>query len=365
MSAEKTLTTATELQTLQPTPSPAMRQFFASDTATHPWLEEALDSHYPLPAMPSFRTAPMEDTSDSLKTISSETFSSSRPYAFLVAANNVAGFNSRDTPEKIVRLDKAAENFKLLHDAGTKIIVDSGVFELAATHARDNNVHILQSIVQPPSAFPDFAKFLRKYVLLMQRIKGKVWGYVEIDLGTFAQRKVTRDMLASEYELYPMPVFRAGVDQWEDLRSLCEAGHPLICLAGTAHCPRKYAIWFWQKAWTILRDYPDTKTHVLGVSWRSTFIPYNFASSDNASYAATNINGSTSARGLTGSGSNLWPTYPIGHTQDADNFTKGDLRDYNNHQANAQTMRCCSMMIFSHAYKALGLKTYAGSIDNL
>ena len=338
-----------------------MRQFFAEDSIANPWLPEAIDSHYPLPAVPSFK-AVSEEAHDLAQSVSTSTFSASRPYAFLVAANSVSGFNSRDTPEKLARLDRVAECFKALHDTGTKIIVDSGVFEIAATHSRDNGCHILQSIVQPPSAFPDFAKFLRKYVLLMQRIKGKVWGYVEIDLGTFAERKVTRTMLAEQYGLHPMPVFRAGVDQWADLRELCEAGHPLICLAGTAHCPRKYSQWFWQKAWTILRDYPNTKTHVLGVSWRATFIPYNFASSDNASFAATNINGSTSARGLTGSGRNLWPAYPVGHSGDEVNFTRGDIADYNNHQANAQTMRCCSMMIYSHAYKSLGLKTYSGSV---
>lgn len=357
----ETHSTVHGLQSLQH-PSPAMQRFFAKDIETCPWLGEGLQEQFPLPAVPSFRPPAGDDVTDVLSTVSTATFDSAQPYAFLVAANSVSGFNSRETPEKLERLDRVADSFKALHDTGTKIIVDSGVFELAGQYAKEHNVHLTAAMVTPPSGYVKFSAYLRKYVLLMERIKGKVWGYVEIDLGTFADRKVTRTMLATEYDLHPMPVFRAGVDDWENLRSLCEEGHPLICLAGTAHCPRKYSMWFWQKAWSILRDYPETKTHVLGVSWRAAFIPYAFASSDNASFAATNINGSTSARGLNGSGANLWPTYPIGHSGDGTNFTRGDIRDYNNHQANAQTMRCCSMLLYSTAYKGLGLKQYSGSI---
>ena len=80
-----------------------MRQFFAADIAKNPWLGNALDSHYPLPAVPSFRPPP-EESAGVLAAISKLTFSSTRPYAFLVAANSVSGFNSRDTPEKRIAL---------------------------------------------------------------------------------------------------------------------------------------------------------------------------------------------------------------------------------------------------------------------
>lgn len=76
------------------------------------------------------------------------------------------------------------EDIPILEDAiakGKRLFIDSGVFWLANSYARDKGISMDAALAMAPSEFPDFPKLLEKYKRLIDKIGDKAWGYIEVD----------------------------------------------------------------------------------------------------------------------------------------------------------------------------------------
>lgn len=109
-----------------------------------------------------------------------------------------------------------------------RFFLDSGVFGLAAEHARKHNVSHNEALKTPVEQIEGWASFVAFYVHVCRMYKDSMWGYVELDLGGTYQKIKTRSYLEG-LGLKPIPVWHPlqdGLDYGEMLMQ----NYDRICL---------------------------------------------------------------------------------------------------------------------------------------
>ncbi|MGA1041540.1 MAG: hypothetical protein ACO311_05975 [Burkholderiaceae bacterium] len=66
---------------------------------------------------------------------------------------------------------------------GKKIFIDSGVFNLANSHAKAHGMRMDEALALAPDEIDGFAELFERYCRLIKRLGDKVWGYIEVDQG--------------------------------------------------------------------------------------------------------------------------------------------------------------------------------------
>jgi hypothetical protein len=98
--------------------------------------------------------------------------------------------------------------------AGKKVFLDSGVFNLAMTHARQHNLSMDAALSTPPEDVDGFDRLFEKYVALVRQMQDRLWGYIEIDQGGREHKIRTRARLEA-LGLRPIPVYHPLNDGWD------------------------------------------------------------------------------------------------------------------------------------------------------
>lgn len=167
-------------------------------------------------------------------------------------------------------------------DAGKKVFLDSGVFELAMRHAEKRGWSYDQGLNTPPQEIDGFDKLVEKYISLVKRLGSGLWGYVEIDLGGRENKIKTRAMLESA-GLNPIPVYHPFGDGWDYFDYLAQR-YDRICFGNTVQATGVVRKRLLATAYERKKQYPDLWIHLLGLTPNQWLNAYPINSADSSTW---------------------------------------------------------------------------------
>jgi hypothetical protein len=150
-----------------------------------------------------------------------------------------------------------------LADSGAKVMLDSGIFNLANNHAKRHGITLSESIGLAPEQLDGFVELRKRYVVTVKRLHAKLWGFVEMDQGGMLHKRRIRQELEDELGVSPIPVYHPFNDGWDYFDELAE-GYDRLCvgnLVQTSQHDRKRLV---ATMWERRRRHPHVWIHLLG-----------------------------------------------------------------------------------------------------
>jgi hypothetical protein len=164
---------------------------------------------------------------------------------------------------------------------GSRVFLDSGVFWLASTYAKANNIDLADAFQIEPETMPGFDRLVTAYVDLVRQAESKLWGYVELDQGGVENKRRLRAMLEGE-GLRPIPVFHPLSDPPEYFDELLES-YDRVCIGNLAmaapEARRSILAWAWERR---RRHAAPVWVHALGVTPAPLLNAYPVNSTDSS-----------------------------------------------------------------------------------
>ncbi len=170
-------------------------------------------------------------------------------------------------------------------DAGKSVFLDSGVFNLANQHARNNDMSMDEALSLHPNDVDGFARLREAYVATVKRYEDQLWGYVELDQGGVERKRETRAGLEAE-GVRPIPVYHPINDGWDYFDELCEQ-YDRICLGNIVQAGPILRKKILSTVWERHRRYPDVWIHVLGMTPNEWMVGLPFNSCDSTGFIAS------------------------------------------------------------------------------
>lgn len=167
-------------------------------------------------------------------------------------------------------------------DRGVKWFIDSGVYNLAVTHARNHGMSMDQALALPPEEVDGYHQLFEKYVDLLRRIGDRSWGYIEIDLGGRENKIKTRAKLEA-LGLRPTPVYHPLNDGWDYFDYLAQR-YNRICFGNVVMADTNTRMRLVATAWERKRKYPNLWIHLLGYTPNERLNAYPIDSADSSSW---------------------------------------------------------------------------------
>lgn len=144
------------------------------------------------------------------------------------------------------------------------VLMDSGVFSLAMSHAKRHRVSHDVGLSMPPEEIDGFPELWDRYASVVTRFRDRLWGVIELDQGGVANKPRTRKRIEDELGVTPMPVYHPLLDGWDYYDDLA-AGYDRICFANLVKAAPPIRLRLIHTASERARGYPHLWTHLLGV----------------------------------------------------------------------------------------------------
>lgn len=147
---------------------------------------------------------------------------------------------------------------------GVRVLVDSGIFALAADHAFRHHMPLNDVLKLGPEKVDGFKELYEEYLGFVKHLGEDSWGYIELDLGSHVQKTAMREKLES-LGLRPIPVYHPKGDPPEYFDFLA-THYDRVCvgnLARSAPLERREIVA------TMYRrhcKFPDVWIHLLGTT---------------------------------------------------------------------------------------------------
>ncbi len=173
-------------------------------------------------------------------------------------------------------LDLAAEH-------NVKVMMDCGAFTLAASIAQDRSIttHEVFAMTDAEMGAP-FVELCQTYKAALERWQDRLWGYIEVDMGSRPAREARRAQFIAE-GFAPIPVHRYASDSWDELEDLASR-HDRIAAGGMVKAtPKDRALILCETA-RRLKNHPHCSLHSLGMTWTAGIAPYDFGSCDSTTW---------------------------------------------------------------------------------
>ena len=204
--------------------------------------------------------------------------------------------------------------------AAHNILIDSGVFELANSHAVEHNIPMNVALSLAPDDIDGFAGLYNRYTTTMKRIGSKVWGYIEMDQGGRENKIKTRARLEA-LGLRPIPVYHPFNDGWDYFDELAQ-NYDRICFGNVVQADPETRKRLLATAWERKRKYPDLWIHLLGLTPNPMLLAYPLDSCDSSQWLANvrwsgRIGTSTATKRFSTTADLV--TYDLGADVDAEN----------------------------------------------
>lgn len=225
-----------------------------------------------------------------VKATSGGTFNRDEPPVYFLASN----------PEMIRRSEarhilvavneistkKAVDTFEALLDEGRQVMLDSGIFNLASEHARNNNVTHDEALSMPPEEIDGFDKLWDQYGNITTKYADRLWGIVELDQGGIANKPRTRARIEKELGITPIPVYHPLLDGWDYYDTLA-TGYDRICFGNIVQASPPDRLRLAYTAYERGKQYPYLWTHLLGMTPNQNILAMPFRGSmDSSSWLA-------------------------------------------------------------------------------
>lgn len=162
-----------------------------------------------------------------------------------------------------IKTTKDAEVLKRLCDT-RNVLLDSGIYNLAMSHARTHDVSHDAALSLPPEEIDGFDELWDRYAALANRYSDTLWGVVELDQGGVAHKPRVRARIEAELGITPMPVYHPLLDGWDYYDTLACA-YDRLCFGNLVKAPPPVRVRLVHTASERARDYPHLWTHLLGV----------------------------------------------------------------------------------------------------
>lgn len=189
----------------------------------------------------------------------------------LVAVNEIGG-------------DKDIELIQSWAASGTKLFLDSGVFNLATQWAKARGISMDEALSTPPDQVEGFAELFQKYVRVVQALEPMLWGYIEIDQGGRENKIKTRARLES-LGLRPIPVYHPFNDGWDYFDELA-SGYDRLCCGNVVQANDATRLRLLATMWQRRRPYPHLWIHMLGMTPNERLNAYPINSCDSSTWLA-------------------------------------------------------------------------------
>lgn len=152
-----------------------------------------------------------------------------------------------------------------LLDQGRKLLVDSGVFNLAMGHARTHRMTMDAALSLPPDEVDGFEELLENYYKIADRYRDRMWGMIEVDQGGAAVKPHTRARIERESGIVPIPVWHPLLDGVDYYHRLTE-GYDRMCVGNLVKANPSLRIRMLSAVSELSRENPDIWHHLLGVT---------------------------------------------------------------------------------------------------
>lgn len=167
-------------------------------------------------------------------------------------------------------------------DKGSTVFLDSGVFNLANSHARAHGTTMDQALSMAPEELEGFEHLFDKYLKVVNRLGERLWGYIEIDQGGRENKLKTRKRL-EDAGLRPIPVYHPLNDGWDYFDELATR-YDRICMGNIVQADRTTRKRLLATAWERKRSYPNLWIHLLGLTPNEWTNAYPVGSADSSAW---------------------------------------------------------------------------------
>ena len=99
-------------------------------------------------------------------------------------------------------------------DAGKKVFIDSGIFNLTQQHSEKYGISMDQALGTAPEDIDGFDNLFDRYCEIIGIIGDRAWGYIEMDQGGRDNKIKTRKRLEA-MGFNPVPVYHPLNDGWD------------------------------------------------------------------------------------------------------------------------------------------------------
>lgn len=181
-----------------------------------------------------------------------------------------------------IKTQKDIDQIERWCDEGRRLFIDSGVFNLANTHAKTHNMPMDVALGLAPEKIDGFDKLFDAYCSLITRLGDKVWGYIEIDQGGRANKIKTRARLEA-MGFNPISVYHPFNDGWDYFDHLGE-NYDRICFGNVVQANRSTRLRLLATAWERRRKYPNLWIHMLGMTPNEWLLGFPVNSCDSSSW---------------------------------------------------------------------------------
>ena len=167
---------------------------------------------------------------------------------------------------------------------GKTVLIDSGIFSLAADYARKKQIPLHEAFAVNPAKFDGFSKLFDAYVSIIGKLKERVWGYIEMDIGGQDNKIAIRSQIES-MGLSPMPVYHPLNDTPEYFDYLAER-YPRICVGNLVDASpdlKNRIIWDIDRR---RKKHPHLWIHFLGISLSPHCFTFQVDSCDSSGIAS-------------------------------------------------------------------------------
>ncbi|MFI6447830.1 hypothetical protein [Kitasatospora sp. NPDC050543] len=180
--------------------------------------------------------------------------------------------------------DAEEQRLRGLLDAGTRVLVDSGIFWLTNRHRRAHGVSMDEALALPPENIDGFEELRERYVYLARTYGDRLWGYIELDQGGLVHKRAQRASLR-ELGLSPIPVYHPLVDGWDYFDELASQ-YDRICVGNIVQASAPVRLRILHTLWERRRAYPHLWMHALGLTANEWCLPLAPDSCDSSSWLA-------------------------------------------------------------------------------
>lgn len=187
----------------------------------------------------------------------------------LVAVNEIATKKDMDTFEELI-------------DEGRRVMLDSGIFNLASEHARHNNVTHDEALSMPPEEIDGFDRLWDKYGNIATKYADRLWGLVELDQGGVTNKPRTRAKIEKELGITPIPVYHPLLDGWDYYDKLATE-YDRICFGNIVQASPPDRLRLAYTAYERGKQYPYLWTHLLGMTPNQNMLSMPFRGSMDSS----------------------------------------------------------------------------------
>lgn len=179
------------------------------------------------------------------------------PDEMRLAEYTLTAVNELDSPTQ-------REALKEMLKAGSRVLLDSGIFNLANSHAKRHGLSHDDALALAPDEIDGFAHLYDLYCSLVTEFKDDLWGVIELDQGGATNKRITRARIESDIPGFvPMPVYHPANDGWDYFDELASQYDRMCCgnvVQASVPERERLALTFYERA----GRYPYLWVHLLG-----------------------------------------------------------------------------------------------------